>query len=434
MKKMVSMLLTLIMLFAMTACGANTGRPQDSTDEEKTSSADAPDEQPAQTYPTGMFMLKYLGNEAGEYVPESNEYLDGMNRPVTLLGMMWEDNTTIRCEIGEDGIGTYTAGNDEPVVMDFNTDEPGMLLFGGSRQLSTDTGEYEVAESLVPYRYDEETGEFWFEGEPGFWYVMKPCSQEALDLVFEGKGGSVPVSEAEAGDLVCMGVYQQTADSAENEPIYWRVLAKEGDRILLLSDKLLDSFSYNYNPDQEVMTDVTWENCSLREFLNQPEGFLSMFTEEEIARMQTTHLENKAANEELMAQWGFLEDQGEKTYSDLSIQDRPDDPDTDDRVFLLSYQEVLQYFGEPTEEAGDGEYPFTVLKVNPAWTAFVTDAVTTGYYDNETRGGAWLTRTLCNSHSDEDMVVYISSTGQVFDYFTYVPLFIRPAVWVSTDR
>ena len=107
---------------------------------------------------------------------------------------------------------------------------------------------------------------------------------------------------------------------------------------------------------------------------------------------------------------------------------------TDDRVFLLSYQEVLQYFGEPTEEAGDGEYPFTVLKANPAWTAFVTDAVTTGYYDNETRGGAWLTRTLCNSHSDEDMVVYISSTGQVFDYFTYVPLFIRPAVWVSTDR
>ena len=55
------------------------------------------------------------------------------------------------------------------------------------------------------YRYDEETGEFWFEGEPGFWYVMKPCSQEALDLVFEGKGGSVPVSEAEAAFELVLG-------------------------------------------------------------------------------------------------------------------------------------------------------------------------------------------------------------------------------------
>ena len=55
-----------------------------------------------------------------------------------------------------------------------------------------------------------------------------------------------------------------------------------------------------------------------------------------------------------------------------------------------------------------------------------------GYYDNDTRAGAWMTRTLCNSHSEEDMVVYITSEGEVFDYFTYASMFIRPAVWVST--
>ena len=72
------------------------------------------------------------------------------------------------------------------------------------------------------------------------------------------------------------------------------------------------------------------------------------------------------------------------------------------------------------------------MKVNHDWIAYVTDAVQVGYYDNATRAGAWITRTLCNSHSAEDMVVYISSTGQVFNYFTYVPMFIRPAMWVST--
>lgn len=429
MKKAASWVLALLMVFAMTACGANTDPPQEPSGQEQT----APAAQSAQPHPTGLFMLKYLGNEAGEYVPESNEYLDYMNQPVTLLGMMWKDNTTIWCQIGEDGVGTYNAGGQDPVTMDFHTDEPGMLLFGGARQINSSTGENEATEALVPYHYNEETGEFWFEEQPGYWSVMKPCSQEGLDLVFAGKGGSVPLAEAEIGDLVCMGVYQQTRNSDVNEPIYWRVMEKEGDNVLLLADKLLDSFSYNYNPDREVLTDVTWENCSLREFLNLPEGFLSMFTPEEIARMQTTHLENKAANDELMAQWGSFEDQGEKTYSDLATQDRPDDPDTDDKIFLLSYQEVLRYFGEPTEEAdGEEEYPFSVMKVNPDWMAYVTDAVTTGYYEAQSGGGAWMTRTLCNSHSDEDMVVYISGTGQVFDYFTYVPLFIRPAVWVNT--
>lgn len=435
MKKATLLFLSLLILLALTACGAkNTGADTENTPGEAPADAEpSAAEEAAQAYPSGLYMLKYIGNESGEYVEEFNVYEDFYGRPVALLDLMWADNTTIWCEIDEDGVGTYTDATYEPVTMDFNTGESGMLLFGGVRSYDAMNDEYIAEEALVPYHYDEETGEFWLEEQPGFWAVMEPCSQEKLDLVFEGKGGSVPLSEAEIGDLVCMGTFLQTRDSDETEPIYWRVIDKDGDKVLLLCDKLIDSFSYNYNPEQAVLTDVTWENCSLREFLNLPEGFLSIFTEEEIARMQTTHLENKAANEELMAQWGFFEDQGDAAYSDLAVQDRPDDPDTDDRIFLLSYQEVLQYFGEPTEASTDDEYPFSDMMMNPDWIAYVTDAVVTGYYDNATGGGAWMTRTLCNSHSDEDMVVYISGSGLVFDYFTYVPLFIRPAVWVSTE-
>ena len=425
MKKIIALLMTAVMLMSFTACGGNAAQGQ-----EPASVANENNNTTAPAVPAGLYMVEYIGNEAGEYVEEMNVFTDFNGKPVSVMEMLYRDNSTIWCEIREDGTGTCTSGNYEPVEMDFNTDEPGMMKYGAVRQSDSET-----EEGIIPYHFDEETGRFWFEEQPGYWNVMKPCSQAALDLVFAGMGGSVPLAEAEIGDPICMGEYMQTENADKNEPIYWRVIDKDGDKVLLVSDKLLDSFSYNYNPEQAVLTDVTWENSSLRAFLNDADaGFLTMFTDEEIALIQTTHLENKAANDELMAQWGSFEDQGNKTYSDLSVQDRPDDPDTDDRVFLLSYQEVLKYFGEPTDEPDPDEqdYPFTIMKVNHDWIAYVTDAVQVGYYDNATRAGAWITRTLCNSHSAEDMVVYISSTGQVFNYFTYVPMFIRPAMWVST--
>ncbi len=422
-RKLTTLLAAVLLLGLLCGCGASDARKAESGDP-GAGSAGAKEQS---AFPTGLFMLRYLGDENGEYVPESNEFKDFFNQPTTLLKMMYADNSTIWCEIGEDGTGKLYAPSRDPKTLDFQSGEDGMLLLDGE---------------AVPYRYDPAAGVFWFEEEPRFWDVMEPCSQAKLDLVFSGKGGSVPVAEAEIGDLVCLGQYAQDENAERLLPIYWRVIDKDGDRALLLCDRLLDSFSYNYNPNHEVLTDVTWENCSLRWFLNDREvGFLTMFTGEELALMQTAHLENKAANEELTAQWGSFEDRGEAAYSDLATQDRADDPDTDDTVFLLSYQEVLRYFGEPTEDSGEdpaaagpGDYPFAVMKVNPAWIATVTDAVHTGYYDAATGGGAWMTRTLCHSHSDEDMVVYISSSGQVFDYFTYVPLFIRPAVWVSTGN
>lgn len=425
MKKLLCILLAAALLLTTTACGilpiGKKGGDATPTADETLAPTAAPAAQAA--FPTGLYMLRWIGDETGAYLPEANETTDYFNQPVTLLDLMYEDNDTIWCDIDEDGTATMHLPNGyDPVELDFHTDEPGTLRYGSY---------------VSPYYYNEETGEFWFREDEytEFWDVMEPCSQARLDLVFEGKGGTVPLAEAEIGDLVCMGQFIQDEYQAQLSPIRWRVLDKEDGKVLLLSDKLLDSFAYNTNPAQEVLTDVTWENCSLRTFLNDESenGFLSMFTEEERALILTTHLENKSANEELMAQWGSFEDQGDKLYSELATQNRPDDPDTDDRVFLLSYQEILKYFGEPTEPyTGDSGYPFSAMKCNADWIAYKTDAVQTGYIDWSTGAGAWNTRTLCTSHSDEDMVVYISSEGEVFDYFTYASMLIRPAMWVST--
>lgn len=421
MKKLLCFLLAAAMLLSLTACGGNgmTGGDETLAGDETQAATDTPADTAA--FPTGLYMLRWIGDESGNYLPDGNEFedYDGMT---TLLETMYEDNETIWCEIDESGKSVLHLpfGND-PVEMDFNTGEPGTLRYGSF---------------VTSYDWDKETGAFWFREDEytSYWDVMEPCSQAKLDLVFEGKGGTVPLAEAEIGDLVCLGKFIQDEYQTQLSPIRWRVIDKQDGKLLLLSDKLLDSFAYNTNPAQAVLTDVTWENCSLRAFLNDESesGFLSMFTEEERALMLTTHLENKSANEELMAQWGSFEDQGDKLYSELATQNRPDDPDTDDRVFLLSYQEVLRYFGEPTEAyTGDSDYPFSVMLCNPDWIAYKTDAVEIGYYDPD-GAGAWITRTLCTSHTDEDMAVYISSTGQVFDFYTYASMLIRPAVWVST--
>lgn len=423
MKKLLCLWIVACLLLTLAACGgdAKESTPPETETQAPTDVTEATE--PKSAYPTGLYMLRWIGDETGAYMPEGNEYEDYFGRPITLLDRMYEDSETMWCEIGEDGVGTMTLPNGyDPVELDFNTDEPGTLRCG---------------DYLVPYHTDE-TGAFWFPEDDvtPYWDVMEPCSQARLDLVFEGKGGTAPLDEAEIGDLVCLGQFIQDEYQAQLSPIRWRVIDKQDGKLLLLSDKLLDSFAYNTNPAQAVLTDVTWENCSLRAFLNDEseDGFLSMFTEEERALMLTTHLENKSANAELMAQWGSFEDQGDKLYSELATQNRPDDPDTDDRVFLLSYQEVLKYFGEPTEPyTGDSDYPFSVMKCNPDWIAYKTDAVEIGYIDWNTGAGAWITRTLCTSHTDEDMAVYISSTGQVFDFYTYASMLIRPAMWISTE-
>ena len=49
----------------------------------------------------------------------------------------------------------------------------------------------------------------------------------------------------------------------EKQPIKWRVLSVDGDDAFLMADQGLDCKKYN-----ETKTDVTWENCTLRSWLN----------------------------------------------------------------------------------------------------------------------------------------------------------------------
>lgn len=110
-------------------------------------------------------------------------------------------------------------------------------------------------------------------------------------------------------DCIYFGRYPQSdVITNTNEPIKWRVLKVENNKALLFSDKALDFVKYN-----ETRSAVTWETCTLRQWLNQ-DFFNRAFTSEEQLYIQTTHLLNED-NQTYGTEGGV---------------------DTDDKVFVLS--------------------------------------------------------------------------------------------------
>ncbi|MDE6744175.1 MAG: hypothetical protein K2J95_09880 [Lachnospiraceae bacterium] len=86
----------------------------------------------------------------------------------------------------------------------------------------------------------------------------------------------VSLEEAEAGDIVLFGSYEQDNDIENGaEPIAWQVLEISDGQALLLSVDVLDAKAY----DTESAT-ISWKDCSLREWLNS-EFYQTAFSEEE---------------------------------------------------------------------------------------------------------------------------------------------------------
>ncbi len=123
-----------------------------------------------------------------------------------------------------------------------------------------------------------------------------------------------------AGDIVEFGRYEQDNNEFDGqEPIEWIVLDVQEDRTLLISRYLLDAQQYH-----TAKEDITWENCTLRQWLNS-EFLDTAFNAEEKQRILLTHVDNSDA-------------QG------TSLWETTGGNDTEDRIFLLSYTETWKYF------------------------------------------------------------------------------------------
>lgn len=130
----------------------------------------------------------------------------------------------------------------------------------------------------------------------------------------------VDMTEAEIGNVVHFGRYEQDNDpETQDEAIEWIVLDKRDDgALMLMSYFCLDAGAYSAYEGQEV----TWETSVARAFLNN-EFYNNAFSAEEKARILTTHV-HTIDNEEFGTTGGN---------------------DTDDKVYLLSLDEVRRFYG-----------------------------------------------------------------------------------------
>ena len=147
------------------------------------------------------------------------------------------------------------------------------------------------------------------------------------------------IKNANVGDIVYFGTYEQDNDTTNGkEDIEWLVLAKKGNRILVISDKALDRQPYNSS-----RTRVTWETCTFRKWLNN-DFINAAFSDDENAMIPTV------------------------TVSADKNPEYDTDPGntTKDRVFLLSIVEAEKYFAsDEARECILTEYAIS----NGAWTS-----------------------------------------------------------------
>ena len=200
------------------------------------------------------------------------------------------------------------------------------------------------------------------------------------------------------GSVVTFGHYEQDNHS-ENGPeeIEWIVLDVQEGMSLLLSRYLLDAKPYHTE-----FTNVTWETCSMRNWLNQ-EFLNAAFTAEEQTAILTTPVDNGKSQ----GYSGYSTDGGNNTQ---------------DRIFLLSYQEAFDlYFTDDSDR-----------KCAPTDYAIAQGAYTNSKIERDGRAtGWWWLRSLGSSLN---YAMNVSGVGSRYSkYVDYDSGCVRPAFWINLE-
>lgn len=185
------------------------------------------------------------------------------------------------------------------------------------------------------------------------------------------------------GDSFQFGEYEQDKYGLVKSPIEWTILEKEKDRILMISKYALDAKPYN-----TTAANVTWEDCSLRKWLNGT-FFESAFSQDEQGLIEVTSIES-----------------------------------SQDKVFLLSRTEAQSYF-KTDEERKTKNTEYTVEKCGDE------------YYAN--RCFWWLRSQTDESGWSGNAADIVAGSGRLCKYQStpYMSRVdapntsVRPAIWVD---
>ena len=188
----------------------------------------------------------------------------------------------------------------------------------------------------------------------------------------------------EVGRYVSFGAIEQDNDLSNGiEDIEWLVLAKEDNRVLVISRYGLFPVSYN-----NTRTNVTWESCTLRQWLNS--DFLN---------------------------GAFLVQEQEQIPTVTVVAQAREGNDTQDKIFLLNVAEAEQYLGN-----SDG--------LNCQATEY---AAANGARVSDSNGNCnWWLRTP--GKEERDLAVYVNDMGgiaRIGGMVHIIEFAIRPAMWIT---
>ncbi len=142
-------------------------------------------------------------------------------------------------------------------------------------------------------------------------------SRQRAEQIYKSVTDRENLAKAKVGDSILFGNYEQDSNQTNGpEWIEWLVLAKEENRILVISRYALISKAYD-----AAISGCTWDRCPLRDFLNGS-FFNTAFSEEEQARIPVVTV----------------------TADPNPSFDTNPGLDTEDRVFLLNVVETDRYF------------------------------------------------------------------------------------------
>jgi len=206
------------------------------------------------------------------------------------------------------------------------------------------------------------------------------------------------IEPLKVGDYITMGVYEQD-NNLENgkEDIEWQILEIQDNKALVISRYGLDALPYNTELDS-----VTWETCTLRSWLGET-FYNEAFDENEKSEILTTNVKVDAYPK------------GYKTTAGK---------DTEDKVFLLSFEEVDKYFKTREERlCGATDYAraqgafVSLLKVLP----------------DKTHGCNWWLRST-GAFQIFGSFVNVSEPFNYQGYFVSLKMFcVRPAMWITLE-
>ncbi len=357
---------------------------------------------PAGTYDERLFSVRSIWN-AAEAAENAGQYAEAAEKYASLI--RYEGAKECYRDSGERELRCwYEEGEAKRAAQDCD----------GAVSAFTRAGTYSDAATQVKETRYQQAGAFMDKGDyDGAYSIFSGIRgyKDVDSLLVNDHNLSAAAAAAAAaaardakysvGNYVTFGHYPQRSGGNDSTEIEWLVVARDGNKALLLSRYGLDAQPYNTERE-----DITWEKCTLRTWLNGT--FLNKaFTAEEQEGILLTNVDNGSSQ-------GYWDTNGGNN--------------TQDRVFLLSYAEANTYLGVTREDSNN-------MKSRAAPTAYALKqgASTSSSYktaDGSAAGWWWL-RSPGNYQSD---AAYVSTDGSLSRNFVdTVYACVRPALWINLE-